>query len=264
MRVALVALFLVGYFAILFVASIAKGLVPPTAVDLTWGTLSSLGILPLTIAMLRVDARRHTPLHINTGTLPQLGVGFILGVAVYLLTLAVISVTVGPLRISIPATTPSLQATTMVVLGFLALSLMEELGFRGYPLRALIASTDALAAVMLTAIAFAASHLLFGWPLETVLVGVLPSGILFGTAAIVSGGLALPIGLHAAVNITMWAVGEKGAPGFVALTIDPIQTATAARFSPMIGAAVPLLVSAALWRWHPRPAGEALVPASRE
>lgn len=91
-------------------------------------------------------------------------------------------------------------------------------------------------------------------------VGPLPSGILFGTAALVSGGLALPIGLHAAVNITMWAVGEKGAPGFVALTIDPIQTATAARFSPMIGAVVPLLVSAALWRWYPRLAGDDLVP----
>jgi uncharacterized protein len=106
--------------------------------------------------------------------------------------------------------------------------------------------------VVVTAIAFATFHLLFGWPLETVLVGVLPSGILFGTAAVVSGGLALPIGLHAAVNITMWAVGEKGAPGFVVLSIDPVQAAAAARFSPAIGAAVPLLVGAALWRWYPR------------
>ena len=37
--------------------------------------------------------------------------------------------------------------------------------------------------------------------------------LLFGTAAIASRGLAVPIGLHAAWNFGSWTLGDKGGPG---------------------------------------------------
>lgn len=240
-----VTIFLIAYFAILFAASIPKGMVPPSMADLTWGALSSIGIVILTRTML---ARTSTeaPGALATGSAPQFLAGLALGVTTYLLTLAAIHVTVGPLHVSASSTPPSGAAIALTVAGFLALSCMEELGFRGYALRAIQHQHGTLVAVAVTSIAFAAFHLLFGWPLATVLLGVLPSGVLFATAALTSGGLAIPIALHAAVNITMALLGEKGSPGLVALTLDPVHTALATRITPFIGAAVPLLVSAAL------------------
>ena len=50
-----VAAFLAAYFLILFVASVPKGMVPRPFADLAWGTLSSAGVLALTLWMLRLD-----------------------------------------------------------------------------------------------------------------------------------------------------------------------------------------------------------------
>ena len=55
--------------------------------------------------------------------------------------------------------------------------------------------------------------MLYGWDLRLVAFGVLPGGVLFGMSAAASGGLALPIGLHAAWNVGDWFLGQKATPG---------------------------------------------------
>ncbi len=37
----------------------------------------------------------------------------------------------------------------------------------------------------------------------------------------------MPIGVHAAVNLAQWSVGEKDTPGFGTLAVDPSNVATA-------------------------------------
>ncbi len=197
-----VALFLLGYLLILFLASIPKGMAPPRVADLTWGIIASAAIVGLTIVALRFDAPTTRPaiVRVNAGTLARLSHGLATGISVYAVTLTLISLLAGPLRATaLPS--PSVPTLLLTATGFLALSCMEELGFRGYPLHTLTKSLGTWPAIVIVSLAFGATHLLFGWAWQTVVMGVLPSAVLFGVAATVSGGLAMPIGLHAAVNI---------------------------------------------------------------
>ncbi|MBL0270178.1 MAG: CPBP family intramembrane metalloprotease [Chitinophagaceae bacterium] len=57
------------------------------------------------------------------------------------------------------------------------------------------------------AILFGAYHLANGWTLQNAFLGAGVWGIIFGLAAYRSGGIALPTGLHYAVNMTTSAFG---------------------------------------------------------
>jgi len=247
---AFVAVFLLGYVAILFGASVPKAMVPPEFADLTWGTLASLGIVALTRLVTRGD-RSQSPARSMGASARQFLAGATLGFAVYALVIAAISIGVGPLRVS-PTAAPTPVASVITIVGFFALSCMEELGFRGYPLRTLVSVFDERIGVLVVSILFAASHILFGWPWQAVLLGVLPSGLLFGVAAVVSGGLAMPVGVHMALNVAQWIAGEKERPGFFTVVLDPDRAAQGAAVAPIVGATVPLLIAMALWRWYPR------------
>jgi membrane protease YdiL (CAAX protease family) len=135
---------------------------------------------------------------------------------------------------------------------YLALSLMEELGFRGYPLRTLVPTLGPWRAQAIVAVAFALSHIGFGWPLRTVLFGVLPNALLFGAAALASRGLAMPIGLHAALNISRWAVGETDVSGFWTLTVAESGRDRVATSAPFIGIGVTVVATISLWGWYLR------------
>lgn len=246
-------LFLLGYFALLWVASIPKGMVPPAYADLTWGAIASAAIFALTRLFLAREHRtlRDIGLSPDGGSALRLLIGVGLGIAVYAITLTLISLVVGPLRV-VAATPPCFATVMRIAGGVLALSCMEELGFRGYLLRSLIPTVGHWQAQVFVAIAFGLSHLLFGWSWQTVALGVIPSAVLFGAAARVSGGLAMPIGVHAAVNFAMWVVGEKTSAGFGTLDVDPASVARVTAVAPFIGAAVPIGTALLLFWWHQR------------
>jgi membrane protease YdiL (CAAX protease family) len=252
-------LFLLGYFALLWVASIPKGMVPPAYADLTWGASASVAIFALTRFFLSREQRtlREIGLSPDGGSFMRLLIGVGLGIGVYAVTLTLISLLVGPLRFT-AVTPPSAATILQIVAGVLALSSMEELGFRGYPLRTLIPAIGHWQAQVVVAIAFGLGHLLFGWTWQSVALGVMPSALLFGAAARVSGGLAMPIGLHAAVNFAMWVVGEKASVGFGTLDVDPAAVARVTAVAPFIGAAVPIGTALLLFWWHQRHVRRAL------
>ncbi|MBL0170630.1 MAG: CPBP family intramembrane metalloprotease [Gemmatimonadaceae bacterium] len=248
-----VGLFLLAYMLLLWLASIPKGMAPPRFADITWGMTASVAILGMTLLFLRRERRapHDVGLGVDARTAWRFTGGILLGVTVYGVTLLCISLAVGPLVVA-SASQPSARVVVLMVCSFIALSSMEELGFRGYPLRTLTTAIGTWRAQVIVAIAFGLSHVAFGWPWQAIVLGVIPSAVLFGTTAIVSGGLAMPIGLHAAVNFAQWAVGEKSSRGFWTVTVDPLLAARAATLAPYIGATVPLLFSAVLWWWHTR------------
>lgn len=251
--------FLLGYFALLWLASIPKGMVPPAYADLTWGAIASAAVFGLTRFFLAREHRtlREIGLSPDGGSVRRLLIGVGLGIAVYVTTLTLISLVVGPLRF-VAGTPPSFATVMRIAGGVLALSCMEELGFRGYLLRSLIPTVGHWQAQFFVAITFGLSHLLFGWTWQTVVMGVIPSAFLFGAAARVSGGLALPIGVHAAVNFAMWVVGEKDSAGFGTLDVDPASVSRVAAVAPFIGAAVPIGTALLLFWWHQRQGRRAL------
>lgn len=245
--------YLLGYFALLWLASIPKGMVPPAYADLTWGAMASVAIVALTRVFLKREHRtwREIGLAPDSGSVVRVLVGVGIGLAVYAVTLVLISLVVGPLQF-VALTPPSFGTIVRIAAGVLALSCMEELGFRGYLLRSLIPAVGHWQAQFFVAITFGLSHLLFGWTWQTVVMGVIPSAFLFGAAARVSGGLALPIGVHAAVNFAMWVVGEKDSAGFGTLDVDPASVSRVAAVAPFIGAAVPIGTALLLFWWHER------------
>ena len=185
------------------------------------------------------------------GTAGRFIAGAGIGFASYGFTVLAVSLAAGPLHFT-RSPTPAPGPIGVMACTLLALSAMEELGFRGYPLRTLVRTIGTWRAQGIVAVAFGLSHVAFGWSVQTILLGVVPSALLFGAAALAFRGLAAPIGLHAALNVARWAAGETEAPGFWTLTIDEATSGRVARMAPAIGVAVTLLCALALWRWKAR------------
>lgn len=248
-----VTLFLFGYLLILLIASIPKNMTPPQYADVVWGSIASLGLLALTQFVLVREHRRRSEIGLaaDAHTLARFGGGVVVGVVVYGVTMALLSFTLGPIDLVANAR-PSATTWLVVVASFLALATMEELGFRGYPLRTLIASVGVWPAQFAIAVAFGLSHRAFGWAWWPILVGVIPSALLFGAVAVRSGGLAMPIGVHAALNVAQWMVGAKSTPGVWTLRVDPAHAARMTDLAPFVGMAVTLLAATVIARWPTR------------
>ncbi|MDP9145862.1 MAG: CPBP family intramembrane metalloprotease, partial [Actinomycetota bacterium] len=187
-------------------------------------------------------------IEVDRGSVVRLIVGLLVGGVIYAASAVTISLAAGPLSIVAAPAPVSAWVVLTVVASFLALSAMEELGFRGYPLRALTGAIGMPLAHAITAIAFGLSHLLYGWSWSAVLVGVIPSGLLFGAAAVAGRGLAFPIGVHAALNLAAWTIGMKDTPGpwVVALTVGTEQRIGQA--GPWVGLGVTLAATLILFR----------------
>jgi membrane protease YdiL (CAAX protease family) len=205
--------FWVAAIAILIGAGMLRGAAPPAYSALLWGTLSTIGVVGLTIAFLRGERRGRDSvgLRCSSGSLPRFGAGAVIGLVLYALQIAIVGSIAGPLHL-VPADTHS-RAIALAVTTYMALATMEEVAFRGYPLRRLEERFGVLPAIAIGAIAFGILHLIYGWPPWMALAGATSGGVLFGAAALATRGLAVPVGLHASWNVAGWAVGEKNGAG---------------------------------------------------
>jgi uncharacterized protein len=255
-----VIVFWAAYVAILVGAGFDFGILPARWSRLGWASASSAALLLLTFVMVRREGRMLGDVGIGFGrrSVPLFLVGAVIGFATYALNIAVLATAIGGLHLS-RAPTIDWSAVALTVGTILALSSMEELGFRGYPLRTLVPQLGPWAAQALIAVAFALTHRLYEWSWSSIVFGVLPSAILFGAAALASGGLAMPIGLHMGVNFARWALGERGSSGFFTVTVDQAAKARLERIAPVTGIAITLGMAAMLWWWDRRShASEAL------
>ena len=92
---------------------------------------------------------------------------------------------------------------------FIPLAFMEEAGFRAYTLLKLNKAVGTIAMQFIVAIAFALYHMANGWSIEAAFLGTFVWAWVFGLAAIWSGGIALPAGLHVALNVLQGLTGLK-------------------------------------------------------
>jgi membrane protease YdiL (CAAX protease family) len=250
---ACVIVFWTVYVAILVGASFDFGILPARWSRLGWGSASSAALFLLTFVMVRREGRTLGDVGIGFGrrSVPLFLVGAVIGFATYALNIAVLATAIGGLHLTTAQTT-DWSAVALTVGTVLALASMEELGFRGYPLRTLVPQLGPWAAQALIAVAFALTHLLYNWSWSSIVFGVLPSAFLFSAAALASGGLAMPIGLHMAVNLARWALGEQRSSGFFTMTVDPPASARLERIAPVTGIAITLGMATMLWWWDRR------------
>ncbi|MBA2291933.1 MAG: CPBP family intramembrane metalloprotease [Gemmatimonadales bacterium] len=252
--------FWVGYLVILTVCGLLKGFLPPRVAPLAWGGVSTLGLLGMTFWLLRREGRtaEMVGLRWSATSLRRFVAGLILGAGVYAIILLMTSLIAGPLDIS-RAVRPTGFALLTVVATTLALGAMEEVGFRAYPLLTLVESLGKWWGQLIVAVAFALTHVLYGWSFSTVALGVFPSALLFGAAAVATRGIACPFGVHVALNLCQWAMGEKGEPGVWHITLGNASEAKVAALAPTIAfivvsvSAIAVLLGSA---WHVRRTSE--------
>lgn len=89
------------------------------------------------------------------------------------------------------------------------LAWLEEISFRGYPLQLLKNKLHPRWVICFIALQFALYHLIFGWPVQTALLGAGSWGIIFTTAAWYSNGIAMATGIHFAVNLIPGLFGTE-------------------------------------------------------
>ena len=96
------------------------------------------------------------------------------------------------------------------MLAIIPLALMEEIAFRSYPFLELNHRYGFRLTQWFVAIAFASYHIVQGWNISTAFFGPAIWAFVFGLGAIVSRGIALPTGIHVALNIGQQVFGMQG------------------------------------------------------
>lgn len=103
----------------------------------------------------------------------------------------------------------NIQTVLFWLLAFFPLAFMEEIIFRGYAFSKIYKNIGIWPAQIFMAILFAWYHDFTGITLLNQLLGPAIWVLIYGVAAIWSKGIALPTGLHMAINVVLAIVGEK-------------------------------------------------------
>jgi hypothetical protein len=270
--------FLILAAAALVVAGLLVALVSglpgsmPRGTVATWlyGTCFSLLLLAATWLALRLDGESLSALGltITSQRVGEFGFGFLTTAILFAASALVRATAVGASWQFWGA--GGLRAAVIGLPIALMLALGEELVFRGYGFRQLVAACGARPAIVLSALAFGLYHLAMAgfrpWGMGAVLFFALPAlgGLLFGAAVIRTGGLALPLGLHFGGNWVQASVLGLGAAGggaqpaavfTAALTPPQAEALTAPDFLPhlpyLLAVAIAGLV-VARWRTDSR------------
>jgi uncharacterized protein len=207
--------------AILIVASLLTKKAPSPAGPALVGGIASCLTFVLTLLFVRWDGISLNDVGegITTRTAPRLLSGFVIGVAMVALQDLIIY-SGGHTRWAVDNSHPSTGATLLASTGYFALAVREELSFRGYPLRRLEEAWGTWTAILVLGVIFTLEHAAGGWGWRRVLVGPPLGALLFGVAALVTRGLAVPIGIHAAFNFSQWFMGQKESAGILRLVVE--------------------------------------------
>ncbi len=108
---------------------------------------------------------------------------------------------------------------------------MEELAFRSYTFINLNKVFGLRITQIIVAIAFAVYHILMGWDIGIAILGPGIWAIVFGLAAVWSKGIAVPTGIHVALNLIQQMIGLKTGDSEPIWLLHQSATASAASLS---------------------------------
>jgi uncharacterized protein len=176
----------------------------PLVVMALISALASAALLVVTAGVLRLEGVKSSVLGLplDRRRLGELAAGFVVTSTLFLAVAAIQSAMVGATW-QFAGVSGLLGALAELPL-VLCLVLGEELLFRGAVLRSLRELAGDRWAIAMTAVAFGAYHVIGSqnWAMGLAFQFLMPTlgGLLFAWAAVRSGGLALPIGLHLGGN----------------------------------------------------------------
>ncbi len=141
------------------------------------------------------------------------------------------------------------QFTWFSFLGYLSiipLALMEEVAFRAYPLISLQKKFGIRASQFILAIAFALYHIVQGWSIQIAFLGPGIWAFVFGLGAFWSKGIAVPTGIHVALNVIQPLIGMKSGTYVSVWILDHPKEVTSQMLSKTetVGFIIPFLILA--------------------
>ena len=204
-------LFWVIFIVLLYLSSrIFLRFSPPRWTGLSYGILGILSAYFTTWIFLKSDKQHFTDIGLTWqhNTILKFVKGILLGIGIFAIILLILvnftelQIALNPKGINLP--------TALGFLAILPLALMEELAFRAYPMVTLNRKFGLWITQFIVAIAFALYHIQTGWSVFSAFSGPFVWAFVFGLAAVWSGGIALPTGIHVALNIMQPLSGMKG------------------------------------------------------
>jgi len=205
-------------FLLLWMAPLYSGLLPQAPAFRMWnnGLCGCLAAFVTTAVVLRAEKRSFADLGLvwQKGTLGRFFLGIGLGIALFGAILGVTTVCLGSRPVSHPIDREWIEGGFILLL----LSVAEEVGFRAYPLIRLEHAVGLRIAQWVVALAFALFHLAYGWNIWIVITGPFIWSFVFSLAANRWRGIAVPVGLHFAINVLQRSfsagagAGNRGTP----------------------------------------------------
>ncbi|HVW97454.1 MAG TPA: type II CAAX endopeptidase family protein [Mucilaginibacter sp.] len=205
-----IVLFIGCFTVLLVIAGFLQFFFPPTLHKLVFGIFGSAGGLFVVwlFSMLRAFSWAETGIRLNRRSPIEFLLGVVIGLFFFL---AVLMAFIGLTPVSIRFSGHGLSVEILLqVLSLLPLALMEEIAFRSYPQQELDRQYGIWVSQIVMALVFGLYHILYGWDPLTAFSGPFVWAFLFGLAAIVSQGIALPMGVHFSLNAGQLIVGLNG------------------------------------------------------
>jgi hypothetical protein len=174
------------------------------------GVIGSIVAFLVIWGFLKIDKSTYEEIGLvwEKGTVFRFFKGILIGTVIFLITLLLLK---NFTELQFQKNPGGIDSTTMIGYGiFFPLALMEELAFRSYPFVKLNKRYGIWIAQLIVAIAFALYHIVIGWSVYSAFSGPFVWAFVFGIAAIWSGGIAMPLGIHMAVNVLQPMTGMKG------------------------------------------------------
>ena len=198
---------------ILAVVSPLAARLPAQWSQLALGSVATLATFILTLLFIRWEGFRLPDIGAMPGSQspPRFALGFLIGLTLVALQSLLLAVIGHVHWVHTPQS--NLAPTATALLLYLILATREELAFRGYPLRVLDRIFGPWPAQLIVAFIFALEHRAGGYTWLHAFFGAALGSLLFGIAALTTRGLALPIGIHAALNFGLWLTGANNSSG---------------------------------------------------
>ncbi|MET0465956.1 MAG: type II CAAX endopeptidase family protein [Chitinophagaceae bacterium] len=147
------------------------------------------------------------------------------------------------LELSKTPLTASPLTIVSIYLMIIPFALMEELAFRSYTMVRLDRQYGLWTAQFVSAVVFALYHVVSGWTWYIAFMGPFIWAFIFGFSAIRSGGIAVPTGIHASLNILQVILGMKGKEAaFFALKLKQEHSSHAQQKLDALGVSIHILL----------------------
>ena len=177
---------------------------------LAFGVIGSIVAYLVILGFLKIDKSTFGEIGLvwESGTITRFFKGILIGTVIFFISLLLLK---NFTELQFQHNLRGIDLTTMLgYLIFFPLALMEELAFRSYPFIKLKKRYGIWVAQLIVAIAFALYHIVYGWSVYSAFTGPFVWAFVFGIAAVWSGGIAMSMGIHVAVNILQPMTGMKG------------------------------------------------------